>query len=344
MKNALMKQLFAGMLAVVMVLGLIGCTNSGESTATSSTAAAKTSEGSGGSEKKYNVVFIAKALSDPFSTWLSTSIEKIAKEKYPNIKVSTIDGQNAVDKQIAAMETAVSQKPDCIILQMVDSVAMVDPVKAARDAGIQTVMVNGAIDDNGANSTVDSNPEEQGKLMAAKAAELLPKNANIVIMDGPAGNWHSNGRRAGVKAALLDVRADVKVLAEKEANWNKDEGMALMEDWLQTFPKIDAVIAMNDNMALGALEAVKASGKTEGFTAYGVDGLADACLSIDAGELTASVVQDGYAQADAALKIVNDIVTGANTEVQLIDVPAVLITKDNVSEWLQKHKDNGFIK
>ncbi len=341
MKKALIK-LLAGALAAVMLVGMAGCTNPGGGTGEPSASTA--TDESGTADQTYNVVFIAKALSDPFSTWLSTSIEKIAKEKYPDVKVSTIDGQNAVDKQIAAMETAISQKPDCIILQMVDSVAMVDPVNAAREAGIQTVMVNGAIDDNGANSTVDSNPEEQGKLMASKAAELLPQNAKIVIMNGPAGNWHSNGRRAGVKAGLLDVRPDVTVLAEKEANWNKDEGMALMEDWLQTFPKVDAVIAMNDNMALGALEAVKASGKTEGFTAYGVDGLADACLSIDEGSLTASVVQDGYAQAEAALGIAYDIITGKNTEVQLIDVPAVLITSDNVAVWLEKHKENGFIK
>lgn len=119
--------------------------------------------------------------------------------------------------------------------------------------------------------------------------------------------------------------------------------MALMEDWLQKYDKIDAIVSMNDAMALGAIEAAKAAGRLEGMTSYGVDGLADACLSVEAGELTATCVQNAYEQAKSALAICDKVLKGEEKN-ETVLVEGELIDSSNVDQWIDVHKENGQIK
>jgi inositol transport system substrate-binding protein len=160
---------------------------------------------------------------------------------------------------------------------------------------------------------------------------------------GPSGNVHSLYRREGFQKVLLDARPDITVLDEQIGNWYKDEGMRYMEDWLQKYPQIDAVLSMNDTMALGAIEAAKAIGRDKDMTYYGVDGLADAVLSIADGDLTATCVQNAYAQAEAGMEIAKRVLNG-EAENEVIVVPGELITKDNTAKWIEIHTANGQIK
>jgi inositol transport system substrate-binding protein len=112
-----------------------------------------------------------------------------------------------------------------------------------------------------------------------------------------------------------------------------------MEDWIQTYGEIDAIISMNDNMAVGALEAAKATGMND-ILSYGVDGTAEACLAIEAGEMTSTTLQSAYALAEEAVKLTYKLMTGAGErETILVDCP--LITKDNAQEYIDLHKKAG---
>jgi inositol transport system substrate-binding protein len=119
--------------------------------------------------------------------------------------------------------------------------------------------------------------------------------------------------------------------------------MRLMEDWLQSQPKIDAVISMNDNMAAGAIEAVKgAKGKAMPLV-YGVDGTAEACLLIKEGKMTSTTLQSAAALATKSVAMAHDILTG-KAKVLTDQIQAELITKDNVDKYIALHKELGNIK
>ena len=118
-----------------------------------------------------------------------------------------------------------------------------------------------------------------------------------------------------------------------------------MEDWFQRFPQIDGVVSMNDGMALGAIEAAKANQRDlSKMQFYGIDGLADGCLSIDADELTATVLQDAESMANAGIDIAIKIAKGELEEPEKFEIVPTLITKENVEVYIEMHRKNGLIK
>jgi inositol transport system substrate-binding protein len=294
----------------------------------------------GAQQKK--VAFLVSDMSASYTAWLANSCLEEAK-KYPQYKLTIMDSKMSVDTQIANLETAATQKYDMILIQSVDPHALSSQINRTIDAGIPVCVVNAPNTDAPRASNVNCDPVQQGSVPAEIAFKMLPKNAKVVVLHGPSGNYDTIGRRKGFQQVLLDKRPDVTVLDEKIGNWMKDQGMTLMEDWLQRYPKIDAVLGMNDSMALGGIEAAKAAGRMNGMQFYGIDGIADTLLSIKAGEFTATCLQDATSQAVSTMAIVDKVLKGKEkTEVVL--TPGVLIDKNNVDHWIEVDKKLGLIK
>jgi len=236
----------------------------------------------------------------------------------------------------------VQNKYDLTIIQPYDPAIQLDPVKAAMAQGMKMLATNPRFADDSVPS-VDANPYQQGAVNAILALSQIPKDAQVVVLMGPSGNPHSLGRRLAWRKEFFDKRPDVKNLDEQIANWNKDEALRLMEDWIQAHPKIDAVVSMNDNMAAGAIEAIKGSGaKTYAFI-YGVDGTAEACLLIKEGKTTSTTLQDAHELAVKSMKMAHDILTGGHPDIHQTTI-GPLVTKDNVDQYIEIHKSLGDIK
>lgn len=288
--------------------------------------------------EKKRVAYIARAQGDSFAAWLANSISEEAAKNYPNIEVTIFDGQSNNEIISTHIENAVTNKFDAIILQAYDPEANKYPLEEAVKKGIIGVCTNPKVDSDLVGN-VDANPYDQGAVVARSAVSQVPQNANAVVLLGPAGNPHSIGRRDAWQAEFFEKRPDVKIVGEQVANWNKDEGMRFMEDWIQaTSGKIDAVISMNDNMCTGALEAAKDAGIKNLFS-YGVDGTAEACLLIKDGEMTSTSLQNAYTLAEASMKMVNEMLNGAKPSTVMIDCP--LINKDNAQEYIEMHRKAG---
>jgi inositol transport system substrate-binding protein len=292
-------------------------------------------------DAKYRVAYIARAQSDSFAAWLANAILEEAK-KFPDMAITVFDGQSRNELLQTHIENAVQNKFDLTIIQSHDPAIQIDPIKAAMAQGMKVVATNPKFADDSVPS-VDANPYQQGAENAKLALAQVPKDAKVVILDGPAGNPHSMGRREAWQQEFFDKRPDVKILDEQIANWNKDEGMRFMEDWIQAHGKIDAVISMNDNMAAGAIEAVKGSGAAAFPLVYGVDGTAEACLLIKDGKMTSTTLQNANALAEKVVKLSHDILTGEKAEMTQ-QISAELITKDNVDQYIALHKKLGNIK
>ena len=289
------------------------------------------------------LVYISRDMTDPFGAWLANSMQE--KGEAAGYKVTVMDEQNDAAKCVEMLENAKNSSPDAIVLQPTSDAQVLNTINSIRDEGIPVVVVNLTLpeDPEGA-PTVLCDDITLGKTIGAVAAENLPENANIVILNGIPGFSVSLDRREGFQEGLLDARDDITVLDELDASFNKDEAMNAMDDWLQKYDNIDGVICQSDGLALGAIESYKSNNKDiSDVQFYGIDGLADGCLSIEAGELTATVLQDANAMADKAIEMVNGLLDGSIEGNPIESIDAEVITKDNVEDMIASHKENGLI-
>lgn len=349
-----MKKLLSALLILVMLLTLVTACQKSETKKEESEEAAKTEEAGDKAEedkaeedkeegqKQYKVAFIARTQNDSFAAWLVNEMKEAAK-KYPDITLDVMDGQADDEKENAAIENAITNKYDAIIVQPNNGEAQRPYVEKIVEAGIIAITTNARIDNIEGASSVDADPYVQAKVNCEIALDQVPQNAKVVVLNGPSGNFHADERRRAWQVEFFDKRPDVEIVGEQIAHWNKDEAVKFMEDWVTAQDQIDAIISMNDNMAAGALEVVKNDEKFKDILSYGVDGTPEAALLIADGTMTSTCLQSAIDLAAANIDTVYKLLTGQEKTINM-DIDAILITKDNAQEYVDMYKDRGLIK
>lgn len=333
-----MKKTLLLVVSVILVLAMAaGCAAPSTAAGSPSQAAAQQAAG-----KQFRVAYIARAQADAFAAWLANSIKEEAT-KYPNISLEVFDSQASDDKENSLIENAITNKFNLIIIQPNNGEAQRPYAEKVVKAGIFCITTNARISGINGASSVDADPYEQAAVNARVAVTQVPQNANVVVLNGPPGNFHADKRRESWQKEFFDKRKDVKIVGEQIANWNKDEAMKYMEDWVQANDKIDAIISMNDNMCAGALEVIKDNAKYKNILSYGVDGTAEACLLIKDGKMTSTCLQSAYDLATKILDVSNKLLTGAEKQIDT-DIDCPLVNKDNVDKYIEMHKKAGAIK
>ena len=332
-----MKKLLCVLLAAVMTLGLLaGCGSKGASEEGS------TSDG-GKSGDAYKVAFLPTDMSLTFASWLAEELETAFGE-YDDMELTVIDSQNKLETQLGNLENCVAQGYDYIILLPIEPSAEDDIVAGYIADGTPIMNIN--LDDFGVEeaSSVIANPYDLGTVVAEYAKEQLSDDANVVVLLGPSGNTDSIERRRAYDDVLFKD-SNITILDEQLGDWDKSEGMELMENWIQVYgDKIDAVCSMNDAMAIGAYEAAKDAGVADDILFFGVDGLADAAVSLNDGELTATALQDAQVMAQEGARVAHEVLTGENKDgYEKVQIPVTLITKDNVAEFIERYTENGML-
>lgn len=336
----MMKKKILSVISMSLAIALLAaCGNTGT---TSDSSASASQSSTAGAEKTYKVAYVARAQSDSFAAWLANAVKDEAT-KYPNIKLDIFDGEANDEKENSMIENAITNKYDLVIVQPNNGEAQRPYVEKVVKAGIFAITTNARIANIEGASSVDANPYEQAAVNAREAVKQIPQNAKVVVLKGPSGNFHADERRKSWQTEFFDKRPDVKIVGEQIANWNKDEAMKYMEDWVQSNDKIDAVISMNDNMAAGALEVVKDNAKFKNMLAYGVDGTAEACLLVQEGRMTSTTMQSAYDLAEKLLDSANKLLTGQEKVINT-DIGNPLVNKDNVQQYIDILKKSGAIK
>lgn len=287
----------------------------------------------------YRVAYIARAQSDSFAAWLANSLIEEA-EKYPDISLTVFDGQASDDQVNSLIENAVVSRFDAVIIQPNNGESQRPYAEKVVEAGIICITTNARIAGIEGASSVDADPYEQAAVQARAAVEQIPSGASVVVLNGPPGNFHGDERRVAWQKEFFDKRSDVAIVGEQTANWNKDEAMSFMEDWVQANDRIDAIISMNDNMAAGALEIVKDNDQFADILSYGVDGTAEAVLLIKEGRMTSTTLQDAYALAELNISTVHKLLTGAESKID-VDIGNPMVNIDNVDEYIALHERAG---
>jgi inositol transport system substrate-binding protein len=275
------------------------------------------------------------AFDDTFLTYLREDMDKQAKS-YPKgdgVKLQFEDARADVVKQLSQVENFISQNVDAIIVNPVDTASTANIIKAATAAKIPLVFVNRRPDSatlpEGVAAVV-SNDVEAGKLQMQYIAEKLGGKGNIVILLGDLANNSTTNRTKGVKEVLTQYPG-IKIEQEQTGIWLRDKGMTLVNDWLTQGREFNAVLANNDEMAIGASMALKSAGK-KGVLIAGVDGTPDGLNAITKGDMTVSAFQDAKGQADKSVETARKMAKKEPIE-QNVVIPFQLITPENVKDF-----------
>lgn len=243
-------------------------------------------------------------------------MERYGKE-HPAVKsglaqLTFYDGRYDAMVQNNQAETAIQTKTDAIIVNPLDYEANIDVATMANKAGIPVVVTNARLNTEDITAEVVSDDVKGGYMEAKAVMDKLKCKGNVVIIEGPKGGSGEIQRGEGNDKAIAECGpGKVKVLERKTANWSRAEALSLMENWLQKHRgKIDGVIAQNDEMALGAIEAIKGAGlNPKDFAIAGIDGVSDAIRAVQQGEMV-SILQDAKAQMDGSIDVALRAVIG----------------------------------
>ncbi len=245
-------------------------------------------------------------------------------------EVELLNANGDANLQVDQMNEAIAQKPAAIVLLAVDGYALIPSVEKANEAGIPVIATSRDLN-GGVFAKVRSDEQQAGKLQGDYMASHLPPNAKIVYLMGQGNQSSAQQRWQGFKEACLDRRSDIQLLAKTDAGWSEAEALKCMTLWLQTFPQIDGVIAANDTMALGALRAIRAAGRSGTILVSGVDAKDAAVKAVAAGEMAQTVKQDADKTVEAIGGLLQSALAG-NVPKDDIRIPFKEITIDNVAQ------------
>lgn len=252
----------------------------------------------------------------------------------PLLEVQYQNAAGSISRQLEQIDAFIAAGVSLVIIVPVDYKGVVPGIKKANAAGIPVITLG--IQASGGDYTfIGSQNYDAGKLQGEYLRDRLPRNANLLYLKGTSGLHHSSERLQGFMDACLVKRLDVTVVATADADYRRAAATTITAAWLNTYPHIDAIVAANDQMALGALAALKAANRQSGVLISGIDGTQEACLAIKNGELAQSVYQNAAAQAQAAYQVVQNLRQGTKPPREVL-VPFESITSDTVDNYLSK--------
>lgn len=286
----------------------------------------------------YRIGVSIARVDDNFMTYVRNGLEAAAKQE--GVQIQFEDAQGDVVRQLNQVEGFLSQKVDAVIVLPVDTSATANMTRAAVEAKTPLVYVNRHPDERTLPKgvvTVASNDLEAGQLQMRYLAEKLGGKGSLAIIMGDLAQNATHDRTEGVKQVLKDYPG-IKIVEQQSAEWQRNKGMDLTSNWLLAGTHFDAIVANNDEMAIGAAMALQQAGKAKGEIAIvGIDGLPDGLAAIKRGMLVASVFQDPKAQATVAVQSAIKMIKGEAVEPD-VWVPFQLIKPEQVAMFEQRYK------
>lgn len=253
-----------------------------------------------------------------------------------DVNLIEADGQGKAENQISQTEDFITRNVDAIILNPYDKEGSAHAVDLAVQAHKPIVVVNAIVSNlQKANAYVGSEDAEAGRIAAQRIMDVLHGKGDIAVIHGPNGHSAEVQRSDGIRQVLAKY-PDAKIVLEQTANWDRAQALNLMENWLASGRKIDAVIAQNDEMALGALKAIEAAGKQKDIAVIGIDAIPDALKAVADGKLVGTVFQDAKGQGTLAVDLAVQLVQGKPVQHDNY-IPFQLVTTNNVASFQKSH-------
>jgi ABC-type sugar transport system substrate-binding protein len=288
----------------------------------------------GAETKTYKIAGLMKQNADTFVQKISDAMVARAAELGAEVELLMQDAEGDINKQLEQAEAMKTMGVDAVILNAVDVEGSAPIVDMFIDAGIPVVECN-TLTNNSDKATcyVGSDDVDAGKIQAEFLKTVLPEDAKVCYMMGPIGVSPQIYRKQGIEENLFNG-SKIEVLQEQTANWKRAEALALAENWRTTYQDLDAIICQNDDMAMGALEAVEAAGRKDQVIVIGIDAIADALQAVKDSRLDCTVFQDAAGQGATSVDVALECAKSGSVEHDDVMIPFVLVTKDNVDQFM----------
>jgi ribose transport system substrate-binding protein len=255
---------------------------------------------------------------------------KEAAKDFPNMKLLTADGRGSATTQTSQIDDFIARGIDVLILSPFDAKALAPAAERAEKAGIKVIASDRAVDAP-VTTYIGAENEETGFNAGKYVAELVKDGGNVIELQGSLGASPTIARHKGFEDAL-NAASGVKVIASQTANYDRAQGLKVTEDLLQRYGtgEVDVVFAHNDEMALGAIQAIREAGRQDEIKVVGIDGQESALRLVKAGRYAGTVVYPLPVPEHilAAAKVCAD-----QELPERIKQDAPLVTQENVAKY-----------
>lgn len=313
------KKGLAAVLVLMMVVAMAGCGAKEEE---------KKDDGS--KEEKLTIGYSVYWMSE-FTTLMGDAMQEVADEE--GIELLTSDGNQDPQLQLSQIENFITKDVDAIVCAAIDPDAMAPGIAAAKEAGIPFVAINMVIDNEDVTAYVGPDDVQAGELAAQYVVDQLKGEGNVIVIQGGDGFSATVDRAEGVQK-VLDANSGITALEIQSGEWDRAKSESLMENYIQKYgDEIDGVICHNDEMALGAVQALQSAGMDKDVYVSGIDAIADALSWISDGGPYASVFQDPVVEGKLGLEYAVKLAKGEKVDPVNNYIEMTLVTADNVADY-----------
>jgi ribose transport system substrate-binding protein len=289
--------------------------------------------GAAQAEEKTKIGFSQGTMNHPWRVAQVEVNKKYAKDHYPDVDLIVTDGQNTSSKQVSDVESLLAQGIKVLILSPLTADALTPVAKEAMDAGIPVVTLDRKVN-TPVTLHVGAENKPIGKQAADAIAEAIGEKGNVVEIQGTAGASATIDRHDGF-AEEMKKYPNIKVIASQYADYLREPSMKFMEDTLQRFGpgQIQAIYAHNDEMALGAVQALEAAGRLKEVKVVGIDGQNTAFEAVKAGKLMATFVYPFV--APEGIEYAYKVAKGEKLPPTIV-LKSAMVDSSNVDQFLGK--------
>ena len=262
-------------------------------------------------------------LNNPFFVDLRDGAQAAAAKA--GVTLVVLDAQNDPARQASSIEDLIAKKAGVVIINPTDSDAIVPTVKKLNAAKIPVITVDRAANGGTVAAHIASDNVAGGVMAADYVGRRLAGRGNVVMLEGIPGSSAARDRGQGFRQGLKKYPG-IRLVASQTADFDRAKGLAVMENILQAQKKIDAVFAQNDEMALGAVQAIEAARRNRVMFVVGFDAIADALKAIREGKMAATIAQQPKEMGRLAVEAAATVLKGG-TVPRFTPVPLRLVTK-----------------
>ncbi|MCG1011595.1 sugar ABC transporter substrate-binding protein [Tepidanaerobacter sp. GT38] len=320
-----MKKILTLVLALCLVI-LAGCGGGSQNSQ-------PTQETSQEETNSYKITLIVKNLVNPMWLAVKEGAEAAAKEYGVELTVLAPLKADNNEEQIRQVEDAITKQADAIVLIPADSQGIIPAVEKANQAGIPVINVNTKVGGGVTETFVAVENYDAASKVAEAVAEKLGQKGKVIILEGKAGAQSAIDLKQGAVDTFAKYEG-IEIVASQTANWNRAEAMQVTQNLLQAHPDVNAIFASNDEMAMGAVEAVDQAGLTGKIIIAGLDANQDALEAIKEGKMTLTCdkrgFEQGYVGVEAAVKVLNNEPVDDR-----IVIDTTIVDESNVDEFLK---------
>ncbi|MFZ2186601.1 MAG: substrate-binding domain-containing protein [Streptococcus parauberis] len=311
---------FALLMSLVLVLGACGKTGLGNSSGSSSKEVTKKAA------KDLKLGVSISTTNNPYFVSMKDGLDSYAKDKKVSLKVA--DAQDDAARQADDIQNFISQNVDAILINPVDSKAVITSIKAANSANIPVILIDRGSEGGDVLTTVASDNVAAGKMAAEFAVKELGEKAKTFELSGVPGASATVDRGKGFNDI---AKTKLDILSSQSANFDRAKALNTAQNMIQGNKDVQVIFAQNDEMALGAAQAAKSAGLKD-VMIIGIDGQPDAHDAIKKGDITATIAQQPAKMGEIAIQAAIDHYQGKKVEKSTVS-PIYLVKKDNVDKY-----------